>query len=79
MKRKINENVEKIRSSKGVTKVFLASQVGLTPGGYNHIAKGDVEISAERLKVIADALGEEVTVFYDDELTNVVSGKLSKK
>ncbi|MEA4962098.1 helix-turn-helix transcriptional regulator [Lutispora sp.] len=75
MKRTLNQNVELIRESKGVTKTFLANKLGLTAGGYNHISNGSTEISAERLKIISDILGEGMEIFFNDELTDMVISK----
>ena len=71
----VHENVEKIREAKGVTKTYIAKKLKLSLQGYRHIASGKVRLDAERLKIIADALGEDPAVFLDDKLTESVISK----
>lgn len=74
---KIHENVERIREAKGVTKTYVARKLGVSLMAYSHMAAGRVSLSAERLKVIADALDVPVQVFFDDELTESVIKRFS--
>ena len=71
----VHENVEKIRIAKGVTKTYLANKLGISVRGYRHIVSGNTRLDVERLKVIADALGVEPAIFFDNELTESVIGR----
>lgn len=75
--RKVYENVELIRIAKGVTKKYLGDKLGLSLQGYRHIANGAVSLDVERLKIIADALGEDVEVFFKSELTDEVINRIN--
>ena len=76
--RKIHENVELIRKAKGVTKTYLAQKIGLSLQGYRHIANGATTLDAERLRILADALCVNVSVFFDKKLTDSVTNNADK-
>jgi transcriptional regulator with XRE-family HTH domain len=69
----VYENVERIRKSKGVTKTHLAKKLGMTLQGYRHLTSGEVKLDVERLKIIAEALNVEISVFFDSKLTDTVT------
>lgn len=75
--RKVYENVELVRIAKGVTKKYIADKLGLSLQGYRHIANGAVSLDVERLKIIANALGEEEKIFFKTELTDEVIEKIN--
>ena len=66
------ENVKLIRATKGISKTFVAKKIGLTLQGYSHIESGNVNLTTERLRSIAQVLGEELKIFFSDELTDTV-------
>lgn len=68
----IHESVEQMRIKKGVTKSFLANKLGVSLMTYCHIAKGNVRLDVERLKIISEALDVDPGVFFKDELTESV-------
>lgn len=75
----IQDNVERIRKAKGVTKTHLAKKINMTVQGYRHITSGNVRMDVERLAVIAKELGVEPAVFFDDSLTeSVIRGQSAK-
>jgi transcriptional regulator with XRE-family HTH domain len=74
----VHINVERIRKAKGVTKTYLAKKLNLSLQGYRHIASGTVRLDAERLKVIAEVLGVDPAVFFDNKLTESVINRLDK-
>jgi len=74
----VHENVEKIRRAKGITKTHLAKKLNLSLQGYRHITSGNVRLDVERLKIIAEVLGVDPAVFFDDELTESVIKELKK-
>lgn len=71
----VHENVERIRKAKGVTKTHLAKKLNMTLQGYRHIESGKVRLDVEKLKVIAEALGVEPAIFFDNKLTESVTNK----
>ncbi|QMV43715.1 helix-turn-helix domain-containing protein [Cohnella cholangitidis] len=75
----VHENVEKIRTAKGITKTFVANKLELSLQGYRHIASGNVRLDTERLKVIGEVLGEDPAIFLSNELTESVINRLSGK
>lgn len=74
----VHINVEKIRRAKGVTKTHLADKLNLSLQGYRHITSGNVRLDVERLKVIANVLGVEPAIFFDNELTESVIKEIEK-
>ena len=75
----IHENVEKIRAAKGVTKTHLANKLNLSLQGYIHITSGKTRMDVERLRIIANSLGVEPAVFFDDKLTESVIRQMDSK
>lgn len=75
--RKVFENVELIRQAKGVTKKYLADKLGLSLQGYRHIGNGAVSLDVERLRIIANVLGEDVKIFFENELTDLVIKRIN--
>lgn len=74
--RATHENVKLIRAAKGINKTFVAKKLGLSLQGYIHVENGTVNMTTERLRSIAQILGEEVNIFFDDQLTDSVISNL---
>ncbi|OEH86065.1 hypothetical protein BHU72_14645 [Desulfuribacillus stibiiarsenatis] len=75
----VNENVEKIRIAKGVSKTHMAKRLGYkTIQGYKHLASGSTKYTAERIMIAADTLQVNVQVFYDNKLTETVITEYSR-
>lgn len=74
----VHENVEKIRVAKGITKTHIANKLNLSLQGYRHITTGEVKLDVERLKIIANVLGVNPAVFFDNELTESVIKEIDK-
>ena len=68
----VHENVEKLRKARGITKTHIAKQLNLSLQGYRHMMNGDVRLDVERLKIIANILGVNPSVFFDEKLTESV-------
>ncbi|MDG5787805.1 helix-turn-helix transcriptional regulator [Evansella sp. AB-P1] len=68
----IHDNVERVRKAKGITKTFIATQLGLSLQGYRHITSGEVRLDVERLSIIANILGVNPGIFFDEKLTESV-------
>ena len=74
----IHESVEQMRIKKGVTKSFLANKLGVSLMTYCHIAKGNIRLDVERLKVISEALEVDPGIFFRNELTDSVDSDYSE-
>ena len=68
----VHENLKKIRTTMGVTQSHLAKKINVTGMTYSRIENGESKLDVERLKVISIALGLDVSVFFDDKLTESV-------
>jgi transcriptional regulator with XRE-family HTH domain len=66
----VNENVQRLRESRGVTKTFMAKGLGMSLQGYSHIEEGNVRLDVERMKKIGDLLHVDSAIFLDDKLTD---------
>lgn len=64
-----NENVRRVRESRGVTKTFMARGLGISLQGYSHIEDGNVRLDVERMKKIGDLLHVDSAIFLSDKLT----------
>lgn len=64
----INEKIEQIRKSKGITKKHIAEKCGHTPAWYTDILKGR-SIKVDTLQKIADALEVDIIVFFEENLS----------
>ena len=64
----INEKIEQIRKSKGITKKHIAEKCGHTPAWYTDILKGR-SIKVDTLQKIADALEVDIIVFFEEKLS----------
>ena len=69
---RVTENIKRIRSAKGVTKTFVAKNLGLSLQGYCHLECGGSKLDVERMKRIGQLLGVDSAVFLDDKLTDSV-------
>lgn len=65
----VNQNIERVRRAKGVTKTYLAKALGMSLQGYRYLENGSVRLDVEHMKVIGDALGVDSSIFLDDRLT----------
>jgi len=74
----VHVNVEKIRVAKGITKTHIANKLKLSLQGYRHITSGEVRLDVERLKIIANVLGVNPAVFFENELTESVIRKIEQ-
>lgn len=72
----VNENIRRIRESKGVSKTFVAKHLGLSLQGYRYIESGDVKLDVERMKKIARILNVDSSIFLNDKLTDSVINEM---
>ncbi|MHC5281122.1 helix-turn-helix domain-containing protein [Listeria kieliensis] len=65
----INEKIETLRKSKGITKTHIAKQFNKTIAWYYGISKGEINVKAEDLEKFADILGVDVAIFFTNEVS----------
>lgn len=75
----VRYNVRAIRKAKGITGARVARALGLSRNGYYNIEVENSRLDAEVLPVIANVLGEDVGVFFDDKLTKSVLRRIGKE
>lgn len=68
----VHENLKRIRTAMGVTQSHLAKKINVTAMTYSRIENGESKLDVERLKVISITLGLDISVFFDDKLTESV-------
>lgn len=74
----VHDNLKKIRTAMGVTQSHLAKKINVTGMTYSRIENGESKLDVERLKVISITLGLDVTVFFDDKLTESVINEIEQ-
>ena len=74
----VYENLKKIRTAMGVTQSHLAKKIKVTAMTYSRIENGESKLDVERLKIISVALGIDISVFFDEELTDSVIKEIEK-
>jgi len=65
---KIHERIRALRKAKGVSQTFIADKTGMSIANYNMKENGKRTIAAEELELIAIALGEPISNFFDKKL-----------
>ena len=69
----INENVEKkfgaklayVRKSKKLSQIKLSEMVNMNFNYIGQIERGEANVTIRTMKILADALGEELKTFFD--------------
>lgn len=74
----VHENLKKIRTAMGVTQSHLAKKINVTGMTYSRIENGESKLDVERLKIISIALGLDVSVFFDEKLTESVISEIEQ-
>lgn len=69
--RKVFENVSQIRAACHRTKTAIAKDLSMSTQGYRYIENGKTRLDVERLRIIAKVLNIEISVFFDDKLTDL--------
>lgn len=75
----VYENIMRIRKAKGVTKTFIAKQLGVSLQCYRYLENGDVRLDVNRMQKIGKILGVQSAVFLDDGLTDSVVRERGKE
>jgi len=69
------KNIEIVRKSRGVTKTHIGNYCGKTGAWYGDIVKGRRRVYLSDLLLIAEALNEDVKIFFDQELSETLRNK----
>jgi len=68
--KQIGEKIRRIRAGKGYSQANIAEDLGITPGAYAKIERGETDASANRLLQIAKILEVNITDFFTDPTTD---------
>ncbi|RZJ46943.1 MAG: XRE family transcriptional regulator [Flavobacterium sp.] len=60
-------NLRQHRDEKCYSQEYISKQLGLSQSTYQRIESGEIKITAERLKKLAEILGKPVEAFFKDE------------
>jgi transcriptional regulator with XRE-family HTH domain len=71
VKKIIGNRIRKLREGKDYSQDNMGVELGITAGAYAKIERGESDPSATRLVRIAEILGVEVAVFFQDAPTQV--------
>lgn len=63
----INEKVQVLRKSKGISQTFMAEHLRISISGYNMKEHGRRPISIKELEMISDLLGVNVAYFFEEK------------
>lgn len=70
--------IEEVRKRKGVTKSHIARSCGHTPQWYSKVSKGEIVLDVNKLELIASILEVNVTVFFDNKLSDTLNLELKQ-
>ncbi|MNH94445.1 hypothetical protein D3C73_470660 [compost metagenome] len=71
----IIRNIESLRKRKGITKTHIGKYCGKTGAWYGDIVKGRRRVYLEDVIKIADAMDEDIKIFFDPKLSISLSKK----
>lgn len=74
---KLGEKIARIRRDKGISQVFITNKLGKTSAWLSNIEKGRRDIGAEELNQIAEILGVDINIFFNENLNDMLSIKLN--
>lgn len=66
-------NMEMIRKRKGITKTHIAKHCKRSVSWYADIAKGRRSVYLDDFMMIAEAMGEDVRIFFDHQLSDTLN------
>lgn len=72
---KLHERIDAIRESKGITQKHVADVCGKSSQWYYDMKIGRSSVKGEDLINIAKALGEDVSVFFEEKLSDTHNNK----
>ncbi len=65
--KKLGDKIRKLRAMKGYSQANIAEDLGITPGAYAKIERGEIDPNTARLYEIAKSLDVAITEFFDDK------------
>lgn len=65
--KKLGEKIRRLRAMKGYSQANVAEDLGITPGAYAKIERGEIDPNTARLYEIAKSLDVTITDFFDDK------------
>lgn len=65
--KKLGERIRRLRAMKGYSQANIAEDLGITPGAYAKIERGEIDPNTSRLFEIAKSLDVPVTDFFEDK------------
>ncbi len=72
---KLHEKIDAIRESKGITQKHVADACGKPSQWYYDLKVGRSSVKGEDLGCIAKALGVEVTIFFENDLSATLNNR----
>ncbi len=67
--KQIGEKIRRIRAGKGYSQANIAEDLGITPGAFAKIERGETDANTSRLLQIAKILEVNITEFFEDPIT----------
>ena len=68
-------NIESLRKRKGITKTHIGRYCGKTGAWYGDIVKGRRRVYLNDVFMIAEAMGEDIKIFFDPKLSESLKKK----
>lgn len=62
----LTQKIKQLRQAKGISRDDMADHLGVSPGTYGKLERGETKLDFERLKAVADRLEVEVTDLIDE-------------
>jgi len=63
----LGTRIAQVRNGKGMTQIFVTRKLSRTSGWLSNIENGRRPINTEELSKIADVLGVDVRIFFEDD------------
>lgn len=64
--KKLGEKIRRLRAMKGYSQANIAEDLGITPGAYAKIERGEIDPNTSRLFDIAKSLDVPITEFFEE-------------
>ena len=74
----VQNNVRRLRISKGITQVAVASCLGISKMRYYRFENINKTVNSSWLPIIAEFMGLDVNIFFSEELTDSVIKRTHK-
>lgn len=76
---KVQDNIKKVRTAKGVTQRALANYLGITEMSYSRLENQNERVDSIQLYKIAKFLNVDLDIFFNEKLTESVVYNLKIK